>query len=307
MGILKFRLNRKNSSGSYDTIHYESSSNIILRPDSTTVENSLISLETLTASHTSSISSHSSSISSLNSSISNLNSEMSSLKTSVSNGKAQIASAITGKGVSTSSSASFSTMASNISRIKTPSAIDEAWMATMDDYYWMPEIGLAWRDITYSISPDPYIAGRANITNDGLNLETSVINGPYSRIQVKYGNYYPLCNVRVVAPTSRGTAWLSSGIALEVSDGYNYGSIDCRISSASVNNSNKTISVRCYIYSYQGTRVTETSYATITLNYSAASMPISYWTREPASGNDEYKVGSMLVNMRDYNYSTTVV
>ena len=38
---------------------------------------------------------------------------------SVSNGKSQIASAITDKGVSTSSSASFSTMASNIRRIET--------------------------------------------------------------------------------------------------------------------------------------------------------------------------------------------
>ena len=100
MGILKFRLNRKNSSGSYDTIHYESSSNIILRPNSTTVENSLISLET---------------------SYTSLNSEMTSLKTSVSNGKAQIASAITGKGVSTSSSASFSTMANNIKKLNTVS------------------------------------------------------------------------------------------------------------------------------------------------------------------------------------------
>lgn len=105
MGILKFRLNRKNSSGSYDTIHYESSSNIILRPNSTTVENSLISLET---------------------SYTSLNSEMTSLKTSVSNGKAQIASAITGKGVSTSSSASFSDMATNITQIQTGTDTSDA-------------------------------------------------------------------------------------------------------------------------------------------------------------------------------------
>ena len=105
MGILKFRLNRKNSSGSYDTIHYESSSNIILRPDSTTVENSLISLET---------------------SYTSLNSEMTSLKTSVSNGKAQIASAITGKGVSTSSTASFSDMATNITQIQTGTDTSDA-------------------------------------------------------------------------------------------------------------------------------------------------------------------------------------
>ena len=44
--------------------------------------------------------------------------DLNSLKSSVSSGKAQIASAITDKGVSTSSTASFSTMASNISKIK---------------------------------------------------------------------------------------------------------------------------------------------------------------------------------------------
>lgn len=51
-------------------------------------------------------------------------SEVESLKTSVSSGKAQIASAITDKGVSTSSSASFSTMASNIRQIENGAKIE---------------------------------------------------------------------------------------------------------------------------------------------------------------------------------------
>ena len=41
MATLKYRLNRKNSSGSYDTIHYETSSNIVLRPSGRTVEQDL--------------------------------------------------------------------------------------------------------------------------------------------------------------------------------------------------------------------------------------------------------------------------
>lgn len=45
-------------------------------------------------------------------------SDLNSLKTSVSNGKSAIASAITDKGVSTSASASFNTMANNIRNIK---------------------------------------------------------------------------------------------------------------------------------------------------------------------------------------------
>ena len=47
------------------------------------------------------------------------------LKTSVSDGKAAIASAITGKGVSTSPTAAFSTMATNIGKIKTSEAFLE--------------------------------------------------------------------------------------------------------------------------------------------------------------------------------------
>lgn len=41
MAILKFRLNRKNASGTYDTIHYETSSNIVMRPSGRTVEQDL--------------------------------------------------------------------------------------------------------------------------------------------------------------------------------------------------------------------------------------------------------------------------
>ena len=38
MATLKYRLNRKNSSGGYDTIHYETSSNIVMRSNGETVE-----------------------------------------------------------------------------------------------------------------------------------------------------------------------------------------------------------------------------------------------------------------------------
>ena len=41
MATLKFRLNRKNASGTYDTIHYETSSNIVLRSNGETVETAL--------------------------------------------------------------------------------------------------------------------------------------------------------------------------------------------------------------------------------------------------------------------------
>ena len=41
MATLKFRLNRKNSSGSYDTIHYETSSNIVMRSNGESAETAL--------------------------------------------------------------------------------------------------------------------------------------------------------------------------------------------------------------------------------------------------------------------------
>lgn len=42
MATKKYRLNRKNSDGTYDVIHYETSSNIVMRPDGSTVEESLL-------------------------------------------------------------------------------------------------------------------------------------------------------------------------------------------------------------------------------------------------------------------------
>ena len=42
MATRKYRLNRRNSDGTYDVIHYETSSNIVMRPDGSTVEESLL-------------------------------------------------------------------------------------------------------------------------------------------------------------------------------------------------------------------------------------------------------------------------
>lgn len=41
MATLKQRLHRKNASGTYDVIHYESSSDLIIRPNGNTVEEDL--------------------------------------------------------------------------------------------------------------------------------------------------------------------------------------------------------------------------------------------------------------------------
>lgn len=45
MAVLKERLNRKNASGGYDTIYLETSSDIVIRPDGTTVEATLTTIK----------------------------------------------------------------------------------------------------------------------------------------------------------------------------------------------------------------------------------------------------------------------
>ena len=95
MATLKQRLHRKSNSGTYDVVHLETSSDIV-DFDGQTVHDALSSALSLANA---------------------ANQEIPSLKSSVSEGKRQVASAITDKGVSTASDASFSTMAANIRKI----------------------------------------------------------------------------------------------------------------------------------------------------------------------------------------------
>ena len=96
MATLKQRLHRKSDSGTYDIVHLETSSDIV-DFDGQTVHDALSSALKLANA---------------------VNQEIPSLKSSVSEGKRQVASAITDKGVSTASDASFSTMAANIRKIE---------------------------------------------------------------------------------------------------------------------------------------------------------------------------------------------
>ena len=106
MATLKQRLHRKNGS-SYDTIHLETNATVVKM---STTDNTTLSTK-----------------------IKNIDTEMNSVKTSVSNGKSLIASAITDKGVSTASNATFQTMADNISKI--PSGISGVPIAGRDFTY----------------------------------------------------------------------------------------------------------------------------------------------------------------------------
>ena len=72
----------------------------------------------------------------------NAASEINNLKSSVSSGKTQVANAITGKGVSASQNDSFATLASKISRIRTPSSAADKFInaAYVDDDWSYPYI-----------------------------------------------------------------------------------------------------------------------------------------------------------------------
>ena len=136
MATIKRRLYRKNASGSYDTVHYESESSLILRPSGRTVEQDLADfLPKTQASDSPPASLLFGGICTVGTSGTNSarlyygagnsspievaqQSDVDSLKSSVSEGKSLIASAITDKGVSTSSTATFQTMATNIGKIK---------------------------------------------------------------------------------------------------------------------------------------------------------------------------------------------
>ena len=157
MAVLKQRLNRKNSSGTYDTIYLETIATVVKmsETDSTKLSDKISNMDTAIAgkqpagsyaaanhnhngvyqpagSYAAANHSHNGANLSYDSTrsindvinnnyslIVNANNEINNLKTSVSNGKSAVASAITDKGVSTSATASFNTMANNIRKIVT--------------------------------------------------------------------------------------------------------------------------------------------------------------------------------------------
>ena len=140
MAILQQKLNRKNDSGSYDEIHLKTdASNVSMSTtDETLLSAKISSMDTAIAgkqpagSYAAANHNHNGvyqpagSYAAANHNHSGVyqpvgsyatTAQLNELKTSVSNGKSAVASAITDKGVSTSATASFNTMANNIRKI----------------------------------------------------------------------------------------------------------------------------------------------------------------------------------------------
>jgi len=123
MAILKQRLNRKNESGTYDEIHLKTdASNVSMSTtDETLLSAKISSMDTAIAgkqpagSYAAANHNHDGVYQAAGSYATTA--QLNEVKTSVSNGKSAVASAITDKGVSTSATASFDTMANNIRNI----------------------------------------------------------------------------------------------------------------------------------------------------------------------------------------------
>ncbi len=96
-------------------------------------------------------------------------SELNSLKTSVSNGKSLIASAITGKGVSTDAGASFQTMASNIASLYTVSGVtsESISISSVSNTAFTVSRGCAWLESTM------YYSGYYLYPNIHANLDST--------------------------------------------------------------------------------------------------------------------------------------
>ena len=220
MAVLKQRLNRKNSSGTYDTIYLETIATVVKmsETDSTKLSDKISNMDTAIAgkqpagsyaaanhnhngvyqpagSYAAANHSHNGANLSYDSTrsindvinnnyslIVNANNEINNLKTSVSNGKSAVASAITDKGVSTSATASFNTMANNIrsiTSISSPKLIpgNILWSIGTDQYpAYTPPI--------FAQDPECIIVGHKILSN------YNIITGQANTITSNYRYYF---------------------------------------------------------------------------------------------------------------------
>ena len=95
--------------------------------------------------------------------VTNLQNEINSLKTSVSNGKSAVASAITDKGVSTSATATFDTMASNIRAI---SSLKSETRVVEHKIQWPNQTNPYRVDITFDYSPLILLVNYPNVEQE---------------------------------------------------------------------------------------------------------------------------------------------
>lgn len=120
----------------------------------------------------------------------NASNEISSLKSSVSNGKQLVANAITGKGVATSSSDTFATMASNIGRITSTISCVHSQSYTMSSGTYVDAYDMAGKSyavILYYIyrSNRFYACSAYYFANNAVSLITAIASNQNNLLPVK--------------------------------------------------------------------------------------------------------------------------
>ena len=121
----------------------------------------------------------------LNTVIGDIGTEIDTLKTSVSEGKAAIASAITDKGVSTASDASFSTMATNIGAIQTSSIVLSSIAVTTAPSK-TTYIALETFSSTGMVVTATYSNGATRNVTSGCTWPTTALNAGTTSITITY-------------------------------------------------------------------------------------------------------------------------
>ena len=361
-----YRMHQKLSDGSYQAIHVESESGVILRPNGDTVEQTLrccvlaedagdnvpgfvVDADTLGGSTKEEIIStaqagvdlsnidaatlggstkeqiiaavptytHPSAIQC------SASTEINSLKSSVSSGKTLIANAITGKGVATSSSATFATMASNIASIETRDVFDNGLQQLSESFYFFFDLNTA-AELGYSDDGSENVVklqsgGTIQCTNGSTftldRFYTSFGSYNYSGDYIQFGAYasnisgncVPFGTIRFAEPTSTGIDPIKNSVQLEVVGASGKFRTTCTSASYSKSSRRLTFTLRfTQYYSYGADRTytvsntTQNHVFTLTLkesSYIACSPELS-----PASGDPVY---SFPIGVDDLNISAS--
>lgn len=180
-------------------------------------------------------------------------SDVNSLKSSVSSGKAQIASAITDKGVSTSSTASFSTMANNIRAIPSITSIESAWLESASDYYFVLSARSLCTEIGYNIvkvqSGGTVITDGGTFTLDPWVRSWTIGSDPIGYVPI--GSYNTntsppvdmYIRISTKTPTVKGIDTFKSSVAIAVSGSTSAGRNNSTCTSAQFSKASRTLTI----------------------------------------------------------------
>ena len=206
MATLKHRIRRKNSAGSYDVVHFETESGLVVRPNNETVETTLTKTlrmknaeDTVPGFHTKidADTLQGKTAAELVAGYAK-STELESVKTSVSEGKKLIAAAVTDKGVETAADATFKTMSDNIGSISTVTDLEQSILANIsytdtfksDSYQHYTEAGKYENQVMRMTSSDSSTSYACTLQYNGGNKNDVAASWYNPSLYVSYDVYY---------------------------------------------------------------------------------------------------------------------